>query len=170
VITTKPFQSGYAWCVGCRLTHVDATRVGHEIEAIGDDTVARDDIIAAGIGGNSELAKCFTQDRDEAAHKCWESEADYMMRSLVPVIVDPRTEDKQPINQHVWMPVYQETRDNKDAGVYRRMSIAVQELLPPDTEPDRHMRAWTALMAWRERYGDDPWFAPIVAAINALEA
>ena len=170
-MTNVYLQNGYAWRTGTRLS-ADASAVGREIDAIGGETTARVNLIAAGIGGTGELAKCFTQDRDEAAQKRWEDEADYVMRSLVPVIVNTRTEEERPSDQRVWVPVFTETNHAEDVGTYRR----VTELLPDDrmsdrptiAKPDRQMAGWVALMTWREKYGDDPLYAPIIAAIDAL--
>lgn len=161
--------SGYAWRVGTRLS-ADATAVGRQIDAIGGEQAPRDDIIRAGVvelGGSGELTKCFTQDRDEAARKRWEDEADLVMRSLVPVIVNTRTEEEQPIDQRVWIPTYVETNNPEDSGIYRRVPLEVAPR-PTEAKPDKQMRAWVALMAWLDKYGDDPLFAPIVAAINGL--
>lgn len=159
-------QNGYAWRAGTRLK-ADATLVGNEIDAIGGETAARDDIIAAGVGGTGELAKCFTQDKDEAAQKRWEDEAAYILRALVPVVVNTRTEEEGPVDQRVWVPVYTETAHAEDSGIYRRVAV---QLGPRATEarPDRQMAGWIALTGWREKYGDDPLYAPVVAAIDAL--
>lgn len=159
--------SGYAWRAGARL-NADAAKVGHEIDILrGDrDLLPRDELISAGVGGTGELAKCFTQDPSEAAQKRWQYEADYLTRHLIPVIVNTRTEDECQVEQRVWVPTFVETADNADRGVYRRVPIST---LPPSEKPDRQMQAWIALMAWRDKYGDDPLFAPIIAAIDALK-
>lgn len=165
--TNVYLQSGYAWRAGTRLK-ADATLVGREIDALGGEQAQRDDVIAAGVGGAGELAKCFTQDAGEAAQKRWQDEADYVMRSLIPVIVNTRTEEERPIDQRVWVPLYAETSHAEDSGVYRR--VAVITAPPLETpKPDRQMQAWVALMAWCDKYGDDPLFAPIIAAIDALK-
>lgn len=39
----------------------------------------------------------------------------------------------------------------------------------PAIVPDRDMEAWLALSRWRERYGDIPRYAPIVAAMDTLD-
>lgn len=161
-------QNGYAWKSTFRIHNVDANKVGREIDAIGGETATRDDIIAAGVGGKGELAKCFTQDRDDAAQKRWRDEADYLMRHLVPVIVDTRTEEERPSEQRAWVPVYATTQRSEDSGIYQR--VVAPNVLPPDTKPDRQMAGWVALMAWRDKYGDDPLFAPVIAAIDALKA
>lgn len=157
--------SGYAWRSGTRID-ANAMLVGREIDALGGETARRADIIAAGVGGTGELAKCFTQDRDEAAQKRWEDEADYVMRSIIPVFADTRTEEEHPTEQRVWVPTYTETNHPSDSGIYRRVSI---EPTSTEARPDRQMRGWVALMAWRDKYGDDPLFAPVIAAIDNLK-
>lgn len=192
MISTTPFQTGYAWREGTHIRGVNATLVGRQIDAIGGEQARRDDIIAAGVealGGTGEITKCFTQDRDEAARKRWEDEADYLMRSLVPVVVDYRTEEEAPIDQRVWVPVYTETRSAADSGVYRRVPLdlavgageSAGTALQTNTTAkgstssqkrervDREMQGWVALMEWRERYGDEPLFASVVAAIESLK-
>jgi hypothetical protein len=161
-------HTGYAWHTGARLKHVDAALVGKEIDTLGGEQTRADDLIAAGVGGTGELAKCFTQDRDEAAQKRWRDEADYVLRSLVPVVVNTRTEEEATLDQRVWIPVYKETNQVADSGIYRRVAI---DLLPSTTEakPDRQMQGWVSLMAWRDKYGDDPLYAPVIAAIDALK-
>ena len=168
-MTTTYLHTGYAWRYGSRLHSADATLVGKEIDMLGGEMAKRDDIIAAGVGGDGELAKCFTQDRDEAAQKCWEDEADYVLRHLIPIVVDTRTEDEHPIDQRVWLPVYQETNHTEDVGIYRRVPLDLTPR-PTETQPDKQMRGWVALMAWADRYGDDPLYAPIVAAIESLKS
>lgn len=202
MITTKPFQAGYAWRDGTRLHHADATLVGHQIDALGDEQPQREDIVKAGVvelGGHGELTKCFTQDRDAAAHKCWEDEADYLMRCLVPLMVNPQTEDEYIVPQRVWVPLYSQTNAPGDAGVYQRattefwsapdvalteasdvdMSLVTPLAIVEDVRPgppqkrermDKQMRGWVALMEWRDAYGDDPLYAPVIAAIDKLAA
>jgi hypothetical protein len=167
-MATGFFQSGYAWRSGSRMHHIDAVKVGREIEQIGSETISRDDIIKVGIGGTGELAKCFTQDRDEAARKRWDDEADYVMRSLIPVVVNPRTEEESSVNQRVWLPVYTETQRDNDSGMYRRVPLTI-DTLPADGKSDKHMRGWIELTKWRDKYGNDPLYAPVIAAIDALD-
>lgn len=159
--------SGYAWRTGARL-NADATKVGREIDVLRGDRelLPRDELIAAGVGGMGELAKCFTQDMGEAAHKRWQDEADYLTRHLIPVIVNTRTEEEHEVEQRVWIPTFVETADNADRGVYRHMPIST---LLPEAKPDRQMRGWVALIAWLDKYGDDPLFAPVVQAIESLK-
>lgn len=166
-MTNVYLQSGYAWRTGTRLK-ADAAKVGREIDAIGGEMAARSAVIAAGVGGTGELAKCFTQDRNEAAQKRWEDEADYVMRSLVPVIVNTRTEEERPIDQRVWVPVYPQTGHAEDSGTYRRVVVDVGPR-PTEAKPDRQMQGWIALMDWRDRYGNDPLFVSVVAAIDDLK-
>lgn len=40
---------------------------------------------------------------------------------------------------------------------------------PSGIVPDRDMQAWLSLQRWRERYGDIPRYAPVVAAMDALD-
>lgn len=167
-------QSGYAWRRSTRLSksEIDATRVGREIETLESVEGRRltdDDLIAAGVGGTGELAKCFTQDRDKAAHKRWKDEAAYVLRHLVPVIVDTHTEEETPLDQRVWVPVYTQTNHLEDSGVYERVPL-VTDPLPVDPPPDRHMKGWIELLAWRDAYADDPFYAPVIEAIDRLKA
>jgi len=150
------------------MRHIDANRVGSEIDAIGGTTTTQSDLIAAGVGGTGELAKCFTQDRDEAAQKRWRDEADYVMRSLVPVIVNTRTEEERPSDKRVWVPVYSETNDLADAGTYRRVTEVLPANRPTIAKPDRQLEGWAMLMEWREKYGDDPMYVMVIEAIDAL--
>lgn len=165
------FLQHYAWRAGTfvsSLNNADATLVGREIDALGKDTIKEDDLIDAGIGGQGELAKCFTQDRDEAAHKRWRDEATYVLRHLVPVIIDTKAEEEHAIDQRVWVPIYPETNRKEDVGVHRRVPIDVVPR-PTEAKPDKQMQGWVALMAWVDKYGDDPLYTPIVAAIKALQ-
>lgn len=163
------FLEHYGWVSGTWLK-ADATKVGREVKALSGDRseLPRPELIAAGVGGSGEIAKCFTQDRDEAAQKRWEDEADYLMRCLVPIIIDTQTEEEHSIDQRVWVPVYKQTGHAEDSGVYRHMPVVVSPL-PPEPKLDPQMRGWVALMAWVDRYGDDPLFASIVAAVEALK-
>lgn len=167
-MTIGLFQSGYAWRPGARLRHVDATLVGREIDAIGGERVTHDELIALGVGGTGEIAKCFTQDRDEAAQKRWQDEADYLMRSLIPVVVNPRSEEEMSLVQRVWVPVYPQTNNTDDSGTYQRVPLAF-EPLPPREKPDKQLEGWSVLMSWRDKYGDDPLYAPVIDAIDALK-
>ena len=160
------FQTGYAWRPGTRLT-ADAGQVAKEIEAIAsEDGINRADIIAAGLGGDGELSKCFTQDKDEAAMKRWQDEADYLMRCLIPVVVNPREEVEYTVNQRVWVPIYTSSYHHEDAGRYTR--VPVLEAPPPTAMADPRAEAWDTLLSWRELYGNDPRYRPVVEAIDRL--
>lgn len=161
------FLQHYGWRSGTRL-EADPTLVGREIDALGGELAKRSDLIAAGIGGAGELAKCFTQDRDEAAQKRWISEADYVMRSLIPIVIDTVTEEEVPIDRRIWLPVYTETNQPADAGMYRRLPIEIATEWPKAEKPDKQLEGWAALMTWRDKYGDDPLYAPVVTAIDSL--
>lgn len=186
-------QAGYAFRKGARLPDgLDANAIGSELEALTDaDGQGRyEAIVERARTDDSAMHTYFEWDDTEAARLQRIDAARYLARSVVPVMVDPRTEDEYVAQTRAFVSRYVETGNSReDAGVFERpavlrpaMRLVVQTRagLPPEergvvitpslerANTEGRAKALEALRKWADAYGRDPYFAGVVAAIRAL--
>lgn len=194
-MTTPVFiQAGYAFRAGARLkSTLDANAVGREIAALRDsESVVRvASVVDAASKATSAMHEHFTWDDSEAARKCREDEARYLLRSIVPIYADPRTEDEHTSPVRVFVARYTDTQDDASVGEYQMRTVQTADrpvtaepaqedapqalqraiyIAPPPVAaltPERE-RAMQSLRRWADAYGRDDYFAGVVAAIRSL--
>jgi hypothetical protein len=197
-MTSTPvyIQAGYAFKPGMRIkSDLDPNAIGHEIAALRDDAgvVEVDAVVDAARLDKSAMHAHFTWDNTVAAESWRKDEARYLLRSIVPIYADTRTEDEHVSPQRAFVALYEETNDQDRAGKYQMLTVrtdarpprprpAVIETAPAEPiEPavflappaaamltEQRARALATLRKWADAYGDDPYFAGVVAAVRAL--
>lgn len=191
-------QSGYAFRHGARLSHnLDANAIGKEIAGLRDENgeFTNADVVEAAKPETSAMHTYFEWN-DAVAGDLWrEDQARYLVRSVVPLVADPRTEDEFPAAERAFISMNVVGTDLEQSGRYKVATVrsgtpqaftppAVPKAKPePATDepaaliitappallktPERE-RALGILQRWAESYSDDPYFAGVVAAIRVL--
>lgn len=186
-------QAGYAFRQNARIPQgLDADAIGRELEQL------------AGERGDARYAAVVEQARDlqSAMHAYFEwndtaaaeahriDSARYLVRSIVPIVVNPQTEDEYIAQTRVFVSRYVETGNSReDAGIFERRPVTRTSLRlmvrTGEQEPDAHgviiskpierantekrTGALATLRKWADAYGRDPYFAGVIAAIRAIE-
>jgi hypothetical protein len=189
-------QAGYAFRPGSRIkAELDATAIGNEIATLRDEQgiVKVDAVVDAARPTQSAMHLHFTWDDDIAAENWRRDEGRYLLRSILPVYADAQTEEEYVAPRRAYVAVYSETNDSDRAGEYQMLTVrtdvprarpAIVKTEAPATEDDTQAvllapppaqlltpereRALGTLKRWADAYGDDPYFAGVVAAIRAL--
>ena len=188
-------QAGYAWKKEARIpTGLDANKVGTEIAAITDERGEGKYAAVVDVASNptSAMHTYFEWDDSAAAQAHRIDQARYLVRSVVPVVVNAHTEDEYTATTRVFVSQYVENDGKReDAGVFARrpvhhvpiLRIARSNTLPRDEDPpavvisvsldrantETRQKGLAALRTWAKAYERDSYFAGVVAAIRALK-
>lgn len=216
------FQSGYAFKPGARFKNtLDPNAVMKEILPLRDEdgVVDVEDVVDRARPTDSAMHDHFEWDDSIAADEWRKEQGRNLLRNIVPLIVNSRTEDEAPSTMRAFETMYAGTNDPVYAGKYKMVTVkytadpvatpakpkpatfapmypttvrtptrngqtqAPAIELPEDDEPQQAIviapppavlltpereRALSTLRRWADAYGDDPYFAGVVAAIRAL--
>lgn len=191
-------QSGYAFRPGARISKdLDGHAIGKEIAALRDEesefTNAK--VVEAARPESSAMHTYFEWDNDTAGVLWREEQARYLVRNIVYVVADPRTEEEYPTDERAFISMNVVGTDAEQSGRYKVATVRTgtpQAFTPPAVPkakpeapadepaaliitappavlktPERE-RALGILQRWAESYSDDPYFAGVVAAIRTL--
>lgn len=162
-------EAGYAWRDGARL-NADPNAVGKEIAALRDESgnVAVPAVVDSAREAASAMHPLFEWDDARAAQLQREDRARYILRSIVPVVVNTRTEEEEVLPRRLYVAAYRGSHDMDDAGIYRAIPLVVGDPADAPALTPEQERGRDVLRRWADSYRDDPFFARVVAAIDAL--
>lgn len=189
-------QAGYAFRAGARLKQgLDANKIGEEIAALRDErsVIPAPAVVEAARPEASAMHDHFEWDDTAAADQWRLDQARYLLRSIVTVYADTRSEEEIVSQQRVFVARYPDGNDAEQAGEYQMIAVQTAPALPTPRRvieraapvepvsnavflapppaalltPERE-RALHTLRTWANAYGTDPYFAGVVAAIRLL--
>ena len=190
-------QAGYAFRQGARLKQgLDANRIGEEIAALRDERsiIPAPAVVEAARPETSAMHDHFEWDDTAAADQWRLDQARYLLRSIVTVYADTRSEDEIVSQQRVFVARNSDGNDTDQAGEYQMIAVqtapdltprpraTIERSAPPERAPNavylapppaalltpERERALQTLRTWADAYGTDPYFAGVVAAIRLL--
>lgn len=186
-------QAGYAFRQNARIPQgLDADAIGKELERLagerGDARYAA--VVEQARSPESAMHAYFEWDNTAAAEAHRIDSARYLVRSIVPIVVNPQTEDEYTAQTRVFVSRYVETGNSReDAGIFERrpvmrapmrLVVRTSEQTPDEygvviskplerANTEKRTGALATLRKWADAYGRDPYFAGVVAAIRALD-
>jgi hypothetical protein len=154
----------YQWKRGARLS-IDAQVAGERLETIRErnsGVLTPAAVVSDARDELSPLHTTFEWDDSRAADKYRETQAAYLIRSVV--VVMRETEEKPPAEVRAFVSVIQ--HDEAEERSYTHVEVAMRD---PHLRAQVISRAYSELQSWRKRYADLEEFASVYSLIDEMD-
>lgn len=155
----------YQWKRGARVS-IDAQVAGERLDAIREangGALTPAAVVSDARAATSPLHPAFEWNDAAAADKYRETQAAYLIRSVVVVVRE--TEEKPPSEVRAFVSVVQHENDD-DERSYTHVEVAMRD---PSMRAQLLARAYAELQSWRKRYADLEEFASVYSMIDEMD-